>query len=135
MKMIESCELKNAYRELLEKTITNLDCDDDGDFIVTLCQTQWIRVLLVRRPNHGRESLVNVELSLPECAFEMVDISASDRDVLGLLDGMITHLQYIKHLGNYGFTIDVIGYDCLWTASCFFLDMPEDELFELLLPP
>ena len=133
--MIESCELKNAYRELMEKTIIISDCNDDGDFIATLCQTQWIRVLLVRRPDHGRESLVNVELSLPECAFEMVDLSVSGRDAIGLLDDMITHLQYMKQLGNSGFTLDVIGHDCLWTASCFFPGILEDEMFELLLPP
>jgi hypothetical protein len=93
-----------------------------------LYSSNWIRILLVRRPDDSANS-IEVELTYP--------------GVLGLVQtklaetimAMISHLRYILRLQKVGFALDSIEDDFLWTATLEISEEPETQLFEILIPP
>lgn len=132
MNALTGSNLEEKYNEMSRNDLVPSALNQEGELILTLCQTSWVRVLIVRK--YSAPDSIEVELSLPDC-----DASAMKpypREYVNtLLDGMKKHLEYLERLLHQGFRIDLIGNDCLWTASYEIDESLEDEFFELLVPP
>lgn len=48
---------------------------------------------------------------------------------------MIAHLHLILQLQKVGFALDSIEDDFLWTATLEISTEPEDQIFDVLVPP
>ena len=55
-------------------------------------------------------------------------------EIRDLLNGMIQTLEYLLRLQDAGFSLDIIGQDCMWTAYLEFNDLPDQDFFNLLIP-
>jgi hypothetical protein len=66
---------------------------------------------------------------------EKDDMEIAERDTKVLANQVIEHLSYMTLLQDEGFTLDLIGQECLWTASRDLKESPHQEFFELLSPP
>ena len=143
MKRPTASELVRRFREIIDVALLPLECNEEGESIVRLHQTRWVRILVIRNlVDTSRVSIV-VELALPkqayspatECQEQAEDESMMTADMQELLEGMITHLQYMRSLHESDFDLELIEYGCLWVASRDFTEMPNEDIFKLLLPP
>jgi hypothetical protein len=142
LKMTEASSLMDKYKQLTTSPLNSSNMTDEGDSISVLCQTNWIRIVLVRKSDEPNVVTIEVESSLPKCAgvYSSPKTNSSSTELLEmddseLLSGMITHLQYMQRLHELGFDLEIIGPDCLWTAYSEFESMPSRKTFEVLVPP
>lgn len=141
-KMISSDELMDKYRDLIVDPSIGV-VNDEGQIITVLCETSWTRVLLIRDSKVADSVSIEVELSLPGSASELLGFSnrspgkESDSTVVvkELAETMIAHLQYLLNLHSIGFSLEAIADHCMWIAEKTLDDIPEIEVFELLVPP
>ncbi len=141
--MISISELIKRYSELSGVPDDKLSFNENGESLSILCQSEWVRILVIRRLNTPDQVTIEVELSFPTRVHtkkvetnEEADIEAnSTKDTLALLEEAVTHLRYLAKLHDRGFALDVIGQECLWTAFRDFNNTPDAEMFELLNPP
>lgn len=108
-----------------------------------LDQTDWVRILLLRR-NSDAYGSIEVELTLPEQLSERISHSAkkiksdgdSDQSVINeLISAVIHHMMYLHLPNQAGFKLDVIEEDFLWTATLEITKEPDEQLFDILIPP
>lgn len=136
-------ELIKRYSKLSEVPEDKLSFNENGESLSILCQSEWVRILVIRRLNTPDQVTIEVELSFPTRVHavkaettEETDIEANaTNDTLALLEEAVTHLRYLAKLHDRGFALDVIGQECLWTAFRDFSSTPDTEMFELLNPP
>lgn len=132
MNALTGSNLVEKYHEMSRSALVPSALNQEGELILTLCKTSWVRVLVVRK--YSTPDSIEVELSLPDCdAYGMNPYPRENADAL--LGGMKKHLEYLERLIHEGFRLDLIGNDCLWTASYEMNESPGDEFFELLVPP
>ena len=143
MKKPSVSELVGRFREIMDVALLPLECNEDGESNVRLHQTRWVRILVIRNlVDTSRVSIV-VELALPKYAYSRATgcqekaeyESMMTVDTYVLLEGMITHLQYLRKIHESGFDLELIEHGCLWIASRDFTEMPNENTFKLLLPP
>ena len=143
MKKPSVSELVGRFREIMDVALLPLECNEDGESNVRLHQTRWVRILVIRNLVDTSRVSVVVELALPkhansratECQ-ELVEYeSMMMTDTYALLEGMITHLQYLGKIHESGFGLELIEHGCLWVVSRDFTEMPNEDIFKLLLPP
>jgi hypothetical protein len=142
LKMIEVTNLMDKYKQITTSPLNPANMTDEGDSISVLCQTNWIRIVLVRKLDEPNVVTIEVESSLPKCAgvYSSPKTNSNSTELLEmddreLLTGMITHLQYLQRLHDSGFELEIIGPDCLWTAYSDFKSMPNRKTFDALVPP
>jgi hypothetical protein len=132
MNALTGSNLLEKYNEMTRNDLVPSVINPEGESILTLCKTSWVRVLIVRKYS-GPDS-VEVELSLPDC--DGSGMSPYSRELVdSLLSSMKKHLEYLERLLHEGFRLDLIANDCLWTASYEIRKSPEKEFFDLLVPP
>ncbi|MHA2378136.1 MAG: hypothetical protein ACXADS_02590 [Candidatus Thorarchaeota archaeon] len=139
--MTDVSEMTKKYAGLVEAPVDESTVNENGESLSTLCQSEWVRILVIRRPSTPETVTIEVEISLP---YPVVHSSAADdsdsevessADTIDLLQQAIEHLHYLSRLRNNGFTLDVVGQECLWTAFRDFREIPRPDVFELLSPP
>jgi len=107
---------------------------DNPEVIFNLHQNDWIRILLVRNVENPEITTIEVESSLPlRVKGEHIEVEDAVQ-TCQLLEGMIDTLKYLLRLQESGFKLDIIGQDCMWTAYMEFDVMPDEEIFQVLLP-
>jgi hypothetical protein len=132
--MKSASNLIKKFNKLIQTPIDSSNCNEDGESTVNLFQSDWTRILLVRSIEKPNEVQIEVESSLPK--FGTAEVNKTEGVVVGnLVKEMIDQLQYLLKLQESGFTLDVIGQECLWTASKTFDCAPDENMFQLLLPP
>ena len=125
-------DLKAQFVSLAGSPIDSSELNAAGESLTYLCRTDWVKVILIRSLNQ-ENPVIEVEVSIPSCSDKSENESLHLQ--MEVLTDMMTHLLYIRDLLKIGFEFSVIREDCLWIASKSFSEIPEDEVFTLLLPP
>ncbi|MFX1330536.1 MAG: hypothetical protein ACFE9W_03195 [Promethearchaeota archaeon] len=138
--MTDPSELIKRYEQIIETPAKELRFNEHGESVAILCQSEWVRILVIQRQDTANLVSIEVELSLPARSTkassgirEKGDLKEADTKVLA--DQVIEHLRYMTLLQDEGFTLELIGQECLWTASRDLQESPRQEFFELLTPP
>ncbi|MHA1903390.1 MAG: hypothetical protein ACXADL_05305 [Candidatus Thorarchaeota archaeon] len=120
------------YNEYMSQSFQELPVNEDGEAIMVLSETEWVRVLLIRNNESPDICSIEVESSLPVRAV----LERADNYPPGTaIKDAIIHLQYIRDLQDFGFKLDLVGEESLWTAVQTFSGPPPRTLFERLVPP
>ena len=131
--MNSSPNLYQQCRELMDKPIVS-EAVDNPEIITSLWQSDWVRILLVRNIDNPECTTIEIESSLPlhiQGEYKNIEDGLKTRD---LLNGMISTLEYLLRLQEAGFTLDIIGQDCMWTAYYEFDSLPGEKFFHQLIP-
>ena len=59
-------ELIERYEHFKSSSFDKLTLNEDGESIEALCETDWVRVLLIRTADEPDSINIEVEVSLPE---------------------------------------------------------------------
>ena len=98
-----------------------------------LFQTDWLRVLMVRKDSTLDIISIDTEISFPvEINFDLSD-DTSDAFLRNLVLKTIKRFEYLLTLADHGYRLGIIGESCLWTASKDFAHAPTSADFEALL--
>ena len=132
--MNQLAKMMECYEHFKSSPFDELIFNEDGESIESLCETDWTRILLIRTSDKPGLISVEVEVSLPKCVtrHDAKSVKIHPRDSL---KSMITHLEYLLELEGFGFILDLVGEDCLWTASKKSTDILDAKIFEALIPP
>ena len=140
IEMTDPSELNKRYEQIIETPVKELRFNEHGESVAILCQSEWVRILVIQRQDPAEIVSIEVELSLPARSTkvpsglrEKSDLEKADTKLLA--DQVIEHLRYMTLLQDEGFTLDLIGQECLWTASRDLQESPRQEFFEMLSPP
>ncbi|MCK5151830.1 MAG: hypothetical protein KAQ65_08315 [Candidatus Thorarchaeota archaeon] len=125
--------LLKTYEEAVRTPPTESDLNDASEAITTLHQDDWLRILLIRRIDSPEVVTIEVESSLPIRAQGTPPIESNE--TRGILEGMINSLKYLISLESEGFSLDIIGQDCMWTAYKEFNTPIDPTVFDALTPP
>ncbi len=125
---MRASDLREGYKRAIASPldISVIDAENEKPFI--LYSNDWIRILLVRRPDESANS-IEVELTHP---------GVLGQDQTQLADAileLIAYLKYLLQLRKVGFALDLIEDDFLWTATLEISTDPTDQIFEVLVPP
>jgi len=92
-------------------------------------RTTFNDIMYPRVPPIKMPRVIEVEHSYPR-VFGLDQTQLSDAVL-----SMIAHLHYILKLQKNSFTLELTDDDYLWTATLEINEEPEDQLFEILIPP
>ena len=125
-------EMIEKYNEYMSQSFQDLSVNEDGEAIMVLSETEWVRVLLIRHNESPDICSIEVESSLP---IQAVHERSDSYPPSTVIKDAIIHLQYIRDLQDFGFKLDLVGEESLWTAVHTFSSPPPQILFERLIPP
>ncbi|MFX0077905.1 MAG: hypothetical protein ACFE8O_01585 [Candidatus Hermodarchaeota archaeon] len=137
-------QLIDKYQKIISTPVESLSptLNESGETVEVLLQTNLMRILVIRESLNPQTVCLEVEVWLPtrnpntpDTELDNTETELEDENLSTTLSRIIDHLQYLLKLHQFGFTLDVIKHDCLWTASKSFTETPSRELFELLIPP
>ena len=128
-------ELIKRFREIIAGPLNDAD-----EVVQLLCETKWVRILVVRSTDTPQESSIEVEVALPECVIEPLPIADSkkqsgDSEARSFVERTIDHLRYLLKLEKAGLTLGVVSKEGIWSASTIVRGSPLASLFQALLPP
>ena len=116
------------YRQALAFPLTISKFNEENEQLFILRKTAWVRIILVRRLNDIGNT-IDVELSLPN------NIDNTTDQLVESITTLIDYLRYFLELQLFGFRLEVMEQDFLWTATIEVNEHIDDELFEVLVPP
>lgn len=126
-------DLYQRFKDIMNTPLSSMSADDP-EIISHLYQTDWVRILVIRNADNLDWTTIEIESSLPQMIQgEHKDIKKATQ-VQTLIEGMIKTLEYLLRLQESGFSLDIIGQDCMWTAYKEFDTVPDEKLFEIILP-
>ncbi|MFW9889641.1 MAG: hypothetical protein ACFFER_15740 [Candidatus Thorarchaeota archaeon] len=138
--MTDPSELNKRYEQIIETPAKELRFNEHGESVTILCQSEWVRILVIQHQDPANLVSIEVELSLPARSTkvssgtrEKGDLKEADTKVLA--NQVIEHIRYMTLLQDEGFTLELIGQECLWTASRDLQEPPRQDFFQLLTPP
>jgi len=125
--------LTRQFQTIMNAPLSTLRENVAGEYVSILSVSDWVHIAIIRNNEHPNRIRIEVEVSLPSgsCG-ESLQNSADQMD---LLQGMMTHITYLRDLLKIGFKLEVIREDCLWVASYLESGYPPREVFEALVPP
>jgi hypothetical protein len=142
IEMTDPSELNKRYEHIIDTPAKELSFNEHGESVAILCQSEWVRILVIQRQDPADLVSIEVELSLPARSTTVPSDTRekgvsekTERDTKVLANQVIEHLRYMTQLQDEGFILDLIGQECLWTASRNLQESPRREFFELLTPP
>ncbi|MGY5853677.1 MAG: hypothetical protein RTU92_08945 [Candidatus Thorarchaeota archaeon] len=141
-----NCRLKNLREritELISLDVEPLETNDDDEYHQTLCETEWVRILLIRSMGITDTAKLEVEMALPKWSKSWWGLDKEDHSpevqshVKNLLNCTKTHIDYILSLQEAGFLVEIIGREFLCTATIEFEStiLKDSALLEVLVPP
>lgn len=125
------CQLSLRLQELLKAPLELSDTNRSGCSVYPVCRTDWMEILLVRFVSDPSLLKIEIEISMPTA--EMAGERRARPEKLP--SDMIAHMEYLEKLLDVGFSLQVVGEECLWIASKNFVGFPSSDIVELLLPP
>ncbi len=117
--MCEEASLRERLRNLLESKFEDLNSNEEGEFYATICQNEWIRMLLVRSQINPSAFTIDIEMTLPIWSFSESDLK-KQKEIHDLLIGTKSYIDYLIHLQEVGFILEMIGREFLCTATLEF---------------
>ncbi len=126
--------LVTKYEEAVKTPPKASDLNDASEAITTLHQDDWLRILLIRQIDSPQLVTIEVESSLPLRVQGMPSIDLKSNETRGILEEMIQTLKYLLGLESEGFSIDIIGQDCMYTAYKEFKIPIDPTVFDALVP-
>jgi hypothetical protein len=119
-------DLKEKYLQAASE-LKNADGPDDVTTLIY--RTPWVRIPLEHDDEESNSLFLEVEMSFPERT------GSKESDSSALIDKLAEHLQYLQKLRAAGFQLSVISTGCIYCASKELQGAPEDNLFNVLIPP
>jgi hypothetical protein len=138
--MMETPNLLSRLHDILNNEPAQPVDPEEQESVSTLYRNNWVRILVVRQIKNPHSFVIDVEVSqpCPSLSSTAPSFSKSEQtsdNVRELLEQLIEHIKYVLMLEYSGFSIDFVGTDCLILAFRSFTEMPNAEIFKLLLPP
>ncbi|MFW9958328.1 MAG: hypothetical protein ACFFCT_09655 [Candidatus Odinarchaeota archaeon] len=138
--MVDIPNLQFRFREIITTEPVYDTHTEEQESVSILYKTNWARILVVRKSEDPQSIIIEVEVSQPySSVFPNSSSPLNPRQTSNktrqILEQFIEYIKYILKLEASGFFIDFVGNDCLILASRRFKEMPNAEIFELLLPP
>lgn len=128
--MIRVSDLIEAYKQFMA---VHVEPVTENEAASILFQTDWLRVLMVRKDSTLDIISIDTEISFPvEINFDLSD-DTSDAFLRNLVLKTIKRFEYLLTLADHGYRLGIIGESCLWTASKDFAHAPTSADFEALL--
>ncbi|MGY5852231.1 MAG: hypothetical protein RTU92_01535 [Candidatus Thorarchaeota archaeon] len=124
--MVSATELMERYKQIVAVPPEPSNFNEEGECTSSFFENKWLRMLLVRTPENPNIVSIEVEVSLSE---------QKTRDFVTVLREVIEHNEFLLRLSDLGFELDLIGFECMWTASKSFETMPDISVFKALVPP
>ncbi len=126
-------ELEKQFQKVVNAPLSELRENVAGEFTEIIHASDWVHIAFIRFGDDVSKIGIEVEVSLPSgsCGESLIDHSSQ----IKLLQGMMTHIIFIKHLLKQGFNLSVIKEDCLWVAYYLSSGHPSQEVLEALVPP
>lgn len=125
---MKASDLKEGYKQALALPLTISKFSEANEQLFVLHKSDWVRIILVRRENDIGNT-IEIELSLPD------NINTTRDQLVESIMTLIEYLNYILELEQFGFQLDVMEQDFLWTATIDVNEHFDDELLEVLVPP
>lgn len=138
--MVNTPNLLARFQKIIESEPAPAFPAEEQESVSILYKTSWVRILIVRSPEDSKSVTIDVEVSPPYPSLSPVSTSLeasklTSNETQKLLEQMIEYIKYILVLESSGFSIDFVGNECLILASRCFTEVPDAEIFKLLLPP
>ncbi|MHA2426750.1 MAG: hypothetical protein ACXADB_01780 [Candidatus Hermodarchaeia archaeon] len=133
--------LAKGYRQLISKPIKSALTDDPPERVVTIHETLWLRILLIRSLKNPDLVRLVVEVSFPNWVYALPValnneeiIKETSRSLPDVLKEMLIHLEYLHKLSDVGFRLELLAEEGIWSASTELKQPPSKELFKALIP-
>jgi hypothetical protein len=125
-------DFQDLFHTMLNTPLTEMKENVVGEYAKIFRVSDWVHIAFIRFDDKIDSIRIEVEVSLPTsvCGDSLGDSS----DQMQILQGMMTHIMYIRNLLEIGFTLSVIKEDCLWVASYLTSEKPSQEIFEAMVP-
>jgi len=131
--MMTPTELLRKYQRIATESIKG----DLEESVTMLCKTDWVKIMIVRDAQSPDTCSIEVEISLPPCTIEPSTNGADTPNGLArkFIEDTISHLEYLLRLEKAGLILGILSVEGIWSASLEVLNCPNEELFEVLIPP
>lgn len=131
---MDHTELIDRFRRIVEGPM------NDDEVVHLLCETNWVRILVVRNNDAPEEASIEVEMALPECVIEppihpSLEKKAEASGARSFVERTIAHLRYLLTLENAGLCLGVVSKEGIWSASTTVKGNPLASFFKTLMPP
>ena len=114
------------YKQIVAVQPEMHNFNEDGECTSLFFENDWLRILLIRTPKKPNFVSIEVEVSLPK---------QNTHDLVSVLKAVNENNLFLLKLCDLGFELDLIGFECMWTASKSFEGMPDGAIFKALVPP
>lgn len=125
---VRASDLREEYRQAIASPLVYSKIHHENGLPIILFSNDWVRILLVRRDGKSLNT-IEVELSVSGRS------DATQMNHQQTISTLINHLNYLLRLHEYGFRLEAMEDDVLWTAAMEVSLEPHIELFQVLLPP
>ena len=125
----QTSKMIEKYDQVMRQSPQDLEYNEDGEAISTICQTNLVRVMLIRKQESDSPCTIEVEISI-------FPHNSKSSEMMGpLIQSAMSHLEYLNALHQQGMDIEILSKNCLWVACQSFLKTPKKDFFEVLCPP
>ncbi|MFX1507818.1 MAG: hypothetical protein ACFFDC_17150 [Promethearchaeota archaeon] len=135
--LLDIISLKEHYRNLVRDLKVNSSASDDlHEILRNVFTSNEIRIFLIGDIQHKR-ILIQVEM-IPTAHITLEKFNSGLEKQPEIKSDILEHqiflLEYLKILNEKGFTLNLVGEECIWYATNVLETEPTDELCELLNP-
>jgi hypothetical protein len=121
----------SRLRDFTSLPIDSAEANASGEWVSVLTRTDWLQILLLRYVEDPETLRIEVEVFMPSGPRLEKDSTGTRKMPLA----MIGHMEYLIGLMDAGFSLQVVGEECLWVASKQFKGLPESQIVQKLVPP
>jgi len=134
--MLMALELLQRYNEILSGPVASDACIS-GECVSMLCETSWVKMMVVRYEVAPEICSIEIEFSLPNRVIEIdfPSTAATQEQAREYVENTIDHLKYLIKLQEVGFSLGILAPEGIWSAVIKIKENPDEKLFEDLLPP
>jgi len=121
----------SRIRSLASLPIDSAEAGASGECVSVLTRTDWLQILLLRYVEDPETLRIEVEVFMPTGQHPEKGSTPNRKMPLA----MIGHMEYIIGLLDAGFSLQVLGDECLWVVSKQFKGLPGSQIVQKLIPP
>ncbi len=120
----------SRIKDLASLPVESAEANESGEWVSILTRTNWLQILLLRYTDDPEKLRIEIEVFMP------AGPRPEDSTPLTKMPlAMIGHMGYLIRLLDSGFSLQVVGEECLWIASKEFKGLPESDIVQKLVPP
>jgi hypothetical protein len=131
---MDHTELVDRFQEIVKNPL-----NDSDEVVQLLCETNWVRILVVRNAESPEVASIEVEMALPECVIEPPvcgsEAKVEDAGARSFVERTIDHLRYLLNLEKAGLSLGVVSKEGIWSAYTIVKKNPLASFFKSLIPP